>query len=55
MSANKLREQTYTKEGKMPGGLKGLTMSGNQVAISMETYPICAHVTLAIESMHVLS
>ena len=44
-------EQTYTKKGKMPGGLKGLTMSEDQVAIWAESYPICAHVTLAIESM----
>ena len=52
MSADKLREQTYIKEGKMPGGLKRLTMSGIQVAIWMESYPISAHVTLAIESMY---
>ena len=33
----------------MPGGLKGLTMSEDQVAIWVVSYPICAHVTLTIE------
>ena len=27
-------------------------MSENQVAIWVESYPVCAHVTLAIESMY---
>ena len=36
----------------MPGGLKGLTMSEDQLAICVESYPVCAHVTLAIESMY---
>ena len=44
-------EQTYIKKGEIPGGLKGLTMSEDQVVIWVESYPICAHVTLAIESM----
>ena len=52
MSADQLGEQTYIKKGKMPGGLKGFTMSEDQVAIWVESYPICAHVTLAIESMY---
>ena len=51
VSVDQFGEQTYTKKGKMPGGLKGLTMSEDQVAIWAESYPICAHVTLAIESM----
>ena len=36
----------------MPGGLKGLTLSEDQVAIWVESYPICALVTLAIEPMY---
>ena len=52
VSADQFGEQTYIKKGKMPGGLKGLTMSEDQVAIWVESYPICAHVTLAIESMY---
>ena len=52
VSADQFGEQTYTKKGKMPGGLKGLTMSEDQVAIWVESYPIWAHVTLAIESMY---
>ena len=36
----------------MPGGLKGLTMSEDQLAIWVESYPICVIVTLAIESMY---
>ena len=52
VSADQFGEQTYTKKGKMPGGLKGLTMSEHQVAIRVESYPVCAHFTLAIESMH---
>ena len=50
--ADQFGEQTYIKKCKMPGGLKGLTMSEGQVAIWVESYPICAHVTLAIESMY---
>ena len=52
VSADQFGEQAYTKKGKMPGGLKGLTMSEDQVAIWVESYPVCAHVTLAIESMY---
>ena len=53
VSADKFGEQTYVKKGKMPGGgLKGLNMSEDQVAIWVETYPVCIHVTLAIESMY---
>ena len=36
----------------MPGGLNGLIMSGDQVSIWVESYPICAQVTLAIESIY---
>ena len=36
----------------MPGGLKGLTMSEDELAIWVESYPVCAHVTLAIDSMY---
>ena len=32
----------------MPGGFKGLTISEEQVAIWVESFPICAIVTLAI-------
>ena len=52
LSADQFGEQTYTKKGKMPGGLKGLTMSEDHVAIWIEFYPVCAHVTLNIESMY---
>ena len=52
VSVDQFGEQTYITKGKMPGGLKGLTMSEDQVAIWVESYPICAHVTLAIESMY---
>ena len=51
MSADQFGEQTNIKKGKIPG-LKRLTMSEDQVAISAESYLICAHVTLAIESMY---
>ena len=49
--ADQFGEQTYIKKGKMHGGLKGLTMSEDQVAIWVESYPVCVIVTLAIESM----
>ena len=52
MSADQFGEQTYTKKVKMSGGLKGLTTSEDQVAIWVESYPVCAIVTLAIESMY---
>ena len=52
LSADQFGEQTYIKKGKMPGGLKGLTMSEGQVSIWVESYPVCAIVTLAIESMY---
>ena len=53
VSADQYGEQIYIKKGKMPGGLKGLTMSENQVAIWVESYPICAHVTHAIITLSV--
>ena len=52
LSAGQFGEQTYIKKNKMPGDLKGLTMSEDQVAIWAESYPVCAHVALAIESMY---
>ena len=52
VSVDQFGEQTYITKGKMPGSLKGLTMSEDQVAIWVESYPICAHVTLTIESMY---
>ena len=52
VSADQFGEQTYINNGKMPGVLKGLTMSEDQVAIWVESYSICADVTLAIESMY---
>ena len=52
LSADQFGGQTYIKKSKMPGGLKGLTMSEDQVAIWAESYPVCAHVTLSIESMY---
>ena len=52
LSADQIGEHTYIKKGKMPGGLKGLTLSEDQVAIWVESYPVCAHVTLAIESLY---
>ena len=52
LSADQFGEQTYTTKGKMPGGLKGLIMSEDQVSIWVESYPICAHVTFDIESMY---
>ena len=52
LSADQFGEQTYTKKGKMPGVLKGLTMSEDQVAIWAESYPVCAHFTLTIESLY---
>ena len=44
-------ESKYTSRRVRCLGLKGLTMSEDQVAIWVESYPICAHVTLAIDSM----
>ena len=52
LSADQFGEQTYIKKSNMPGGLKGLTMSEDQVAIWAESYSVCAHVSLAIESMY---
>ena len=52
MTADQFGEQTYIKKGKRPGGLKGLTMAEDQVAIWVESYPVCAIVTLAIQSMY---
>ena len=52
LSADQFGEQTYIKKSKMPGDLKGLTMSEDQVAIWAESYPVCTHVTLAMESMY---
>ena len=45
VSADQVREQTYIKMDKISRGLKGLTMSGDRLAI-------CAHVSLTIESMY---
>ena len=33
VSADQFGKQTYIKKGKMPGGLKGLTMPEDQVAV----------------------
>ena len=48
---NSVSADQFEEKGKMPRGLKGLTISEDQVAIWVESYLICAHVTLAIDSV----
>ena len=50
--ADQFGEQTYIKRGKGSGGLKGISMSPEQVAVWMNSFSVFAHLDIAMEHMY---
>ena len=51
VSADQFGEQTYIRYGKSKGGLVGITLSAEQVACWVLSFPLCQHITHAFELM----
>lgn len=51
--ADQFGEQTYIKQGKGQGGLKGISTNEVQVAVWINSYPICSHLSQTVEDMYV--
>ena len=51
VSADQFGEQTYIKEGKGSGGLKGISTNAEQVAVWVNSVSICSHLSLALDEM----
>ena len=47
-------EQTYIKIGKGTGGMKGISTSAEQVAVWVNSFGVCSHLRIAMESMYLL-
>ena len=43
--ADQFREQTYIKRGKGSGGMKGILLSPEQVAVWVNSFSLCANLT----------
>lgn len=52
VSGDQFGEQTYILTGKLPGGLKGITLTPEQVAIWVESFPVCMHLSLSMDLMY---
>lgn len=50
--ADQFGEQTYIKQGKGAGGMKGISTSAEQVAVWVNSFSVCAHLNLAVEHMY---
>ena len=53
VSADQYGEQTYIKQGKAQGGLKGLSTRKEQVAVWVHSHAISTHLSEAIELMFI--
>ena len=50
--ADQFGEQTYIRRGKGAGGLRGISMNAEQVAVWVGRFSVCAHLDMAIEAMY---
>ena len=49
--ADQFGEQTYIKQGKGQGGLKGISTNEFQVAVWINSHPICSHLSETVEEI----
>ena len=52
VSADQLVEQTYIRQGKGAGGLKGISTNGDQVAMWVASFPICSQLIDTCDDMY---
>ena len=52
VSSDQFGEQTYIKQGKGLGGLKGISTNDEQVAVWINSFSICSHVSLALDNIY---
>ena len=52
VSSDQFGEQTYIKQGKQAGGLKGISTNCNQVAVWIESFGVCSQVSEVMDSMY---
>ena len=50
--ADQFGEQTYIKRGKGSGGMKGISMSPEQVAVCVYSFSVCTHLDIAMEHIY---
>ena len=48
VSGDQYGEQTYIKQGKQAGGLKGISTNPGQVAVWIESIGVCSHLAMAM-------
>jgi hypothetical protein len=53
VSGDQFGEQTYIKQGKQAGGMKGISTNPEQVAVWIESLGVCSHVSMAIDDMYI--
>ena len=51
VSGDQYGEQTYIKQGKQAGGLKGISTNPEQVADWIESIGVCSHLAMAMDGM----
>ncbi len=52
VSGDQFGEQTYIKQGKQAGGLKGISTNPDQVAVWIESLGVCSHLSMAMDNMY---
>ena len=52
VSSDQFGEQTYIKQGKGSGGLKGISTNDEQVAVWINSFSICSHVSGALDDIY---
>ena len=52
VSSDQFGEQTYIKQGKGSGGLKGISTNDEQVAVWINSFSICSHVSVALDDIY---
>ena len=52
VSSDQFGEQTYIKLGKGSGGLKGISTNDEQVAVWINSFSICSHISLALDEIY---
>ena len=51
VSSDQFGEQTYIKQGKQAGGMKGISSNPEQVAVWIESFGVCSQLSMALNDM----
>jgi hypothetical protein len=52
VSGDQYGEQTYIRQGKAAGGMKGISTNPEQVAVWIESFGVCSHLSWAMDDMY---